>query len=210
MPARPFKRYGKRYTGVDHEISLLQLQTYMAVSPCIERPTTDNLKAALGALDRHVIQHNRWIAPYLTEVPTQESTIIMSNQESAYTTGFFRSPTGAMQSIASAVVTGAVQRSHQPGKVVIGAITMSAEAAVAGEHLDQNAAAYVLSREACDKPAAFTREDAQRPPERDTSKTPAQACIEALGAFFTRPGLATQQVAVCALEAHRVASGGIA
>ena len=89
-------------------------------------------------------------------------------------------------------------------------LAMSAEAAIGAGMINQAAADYVAGLQGTDKPAPHIRQDHQRPPEEENNKTPAQACIEALGAFFTSPTATSKAVAMGALEAHLVASGGIA
>jgi hypothetical protein len=205
MAGRPFKRYPKPRSDLDSYVSLLDLQTSNAVKHYITNPTTDNFKAAIAALERHVIQHDRWIAPKL--LTQQERNNIMNNNQHNIT-GFYRNPQGAYQSIASAMVTGEVKRSVEEGKVVINGMTMPAEAAIAAGMIDQEAADHIAKVEGTDKPAPFTREDHVEPEE--LTKTPTEAVLEALGKCLINPTALTVSVAKNALEAHLLTTGGIA
>jgi hypothetical protein len=134
---------------------------------------------------------------------------IMSNIESAFTSGFYRTQAGSLQSIAVAVTSGEVARSGELGKVVLNGRTIPAEAAIAAGMIDQTAADYIAKLGATDKPAPFTREDHKAPIEEEV-KAPAATALEALGAFFISPTTHTKAAALAALEAHLVASGGTA
>ena len=133
----------------------------------------------------------------------------MNNHEAAFTNGFYRTPAGSLQSIAVAITSGVAKKSVEPGKVVLNGQTLPASAAVAAGMIDQVAADYIATQEATDKPAAFTREDPQREADEGLNKTPAQACIDALGAFFTSPTATSKAVAMNALEAHLKAAVGL-
>ena len=84
----------------------------------------------------------------------------MSNDVSDYESGFYRYPDSSMSSIAAAVISGAVSRSIEPGKVVLNGMTMTAEKGIETGLIDQAAADFIALQEGTNTPAPAVRTDA--------------------------------------------------